>query len=583
MRIYHCPKVETGKQPRLLNVVAMIGLSLAAAACSVQAASLSPGDANGDGAVNLLDLSIVASNYGKSGGWAQGDFNGDGKVDVLDLALFSSSWSNVAPSIGTLADVTVDVGQPVQLTVSATDPNGDPLGYTASPLPAGATMNSSSGQFNWTPDAAYAGTVTSITFSATDGFATVTKAAKVNVRNVSAPPTDAAPVFNPDIPDVATYVGQNTQFTVKATDPEGKAVTLSVTNLPSNASFNATTGVFSWTPAQTRANTWTTIHFAASDGANTTAMPVIFTIAASAPAENKPPVFTATPAQTVVAGNQLKFTVTASDPEGQALTYSASNLPQGATFDAATRSFTWTPSTSQTGSFQANFSVSDGKASASQTVAITVTAPAANQPPVFTPIADISATVGQLTQVTVKATDPEGKAVTLSATGLPTGATFNAATGAFSWTPSTAQASTSGTINFTASDGSASSQLGVKFTVGTVVVEPPPVGGGGVVIGTGTTPEGYKVLGQGKTNAFYIDNDGDGYGVASPKGPDADDKDATVNTTASAMAKYGSIDNYVRHWATIPSASSMWPPTAAIRLERSTTSIGLSPLTQASR
>ena len=38
----------------------------------------------------------------------------------------------------------------------------------------------------------------------------------------------------------------------------------------------------------------------------------------------------------------------------------------------------------------------------------------------------------------------------------------------------------------------------------------------------------------------YIDRDGDGYGVAAPNGPDADDRDPTVNTYESALAKYGS-------------------------------------------
>ena len=42
-------------------------------------------------------------------------------------------------------------------------------------------------------------------------------------------------------------------------------------------------------------------------------------------------------------------------------------------------------------------------------------------------------------------------------------------------------------------------------------------------------------------NVTYIDRDGDGYGVGSPKGPDANDNDPTVNTYASALKKYGSV------------------------------------------
>ena len=46
-------------------------------------------------------------------------------------------------------------------------------------------------------------------------------------------------------------------------------------------------------------------------------------------------------------------------------------------------------------------------------------------------------------------------------------------------------------------------------------------------------------------NALYIDRDGDGYGVASPLGPDADDTDPTVNTWGSVQAAYGSLEAFL--------------------------------------
>lgn len=48
----------------------------------------------------------------------------------------------------------------------------------------------------------------------------------------------------------------------------------------------------------------------------------------------------------------LTFTVTASDPDGNTLTYTAGNLPSGAGFDPATRTFTWTPAYTQAGASQ---------------------------------------------------------------------------------------------------------------------------------------------------------------------------------------------------------------------------------------
>ena len=51
------------------------------------------GDINGDGAVDILDFSILASNWGKPNATAgMGDLNGDGKVDILDLSILATAW-----------------------------------------------------------------------------------------------------------------------------------------------------------------------------------------------------------------------------------------------------------------------------------------------------------------------------------------------------------------------------------------------------------------------------------------------------------------------------------------------------------
>lgn len=54
-------------------------------------ASLQPEDVNADGVVDVLDLTLVASNFGKQGHTAA-DVNGDGIVDILDLALVASAF-----------------------------------------------------------------------------------------------------------------------------------------------------------------------------------------------------------------------------------------------------------------------------------------------------------------------------------------------------------------------------------------------------------------------------------------------------------------------------------------------------------
>ena len=52
-----------------------------------------PGDANLDGKVDVNDLTVVLTNFGKTGRtWATGDFVGDGKVDVNDLTIVLANF-----------------------------------------------------------------------------------------------------------------------------------------------------------------------------------------------------------------------------------------------------------------------------------------------------------------------------------------------------------------------------------------------------------------------------------------------------------------------------------------------------------
>ena len=98
------------------------------------------------------------------------------------------------------------------------------------------------------------------------------------------------------------------------------------------------------------------------------------TVTASFDHINRAPVLDAIGDKSVEEGATLSFTVSATDADGDALTYSASNLPPGSTFDPATRSFSWTPTYAQAGSYAGVlFTVADAKATDSETITITVT------------------------------------------------------------------------------------------------------------------------------------------------------------------------------------------------------------------
>ena len=102
---------------------------------------------------------------------------------------------------------------------------------------------------------------------------------------------------------------------------------------------------------------------------------------------NDPPVLDGIGDRSVDLGDSLTFTVTAADPDGDTMTFSATGLPAGADFDAAAATFSWTPDTA--GTYPGvTFQVSDGELTDSETITITVndtpteeTQPAEETPP----------------------------------------------------------------------------------------------------------------------------------------------------------------------------------------------------------
>ncbi len=69
------------------------------------------GDADSDGRVDLLDLSILGTFYGQSGRtWAQGDFTGDGRVDLNDLTVLGTYYGSSLDAIGDLSVAADDTG-----------------------------------------------------------------------------------------------------------------------------------------------------------------------------------------------------------------------------------------------------------------------------------------------------------------------------------------------------------------------------------------------------------------------------------------------------------------------------------------
>jgi hypothetical protein len=81
---------------------------------------------------------------------------------------------------------------------------------------------------------------------------------------------------------------------------------------------------------------------------------------------NGAPTISGSPTSSVVAGQAYSFQPAATDPNGDQLTFTVSNLPGWATFNTSTGSISGTPAASQIGAYSnITISVSDGTANAS--------------------------------------------------------------------------------------------------------------------------------------------------------------------------------------------------------------------------
>lgn len=221
----------------------------------------------------------------------------------------------------------------------------------------------------------------------------------------------------------------------------------------------------------------------ANSGASTSSTTTSSTSASSSSASsissiaNQAPVISGLPMITATVGAAYSFTPTATDPDGDALTFSASNVPSWATFSAATRTLSGTPSAP--GTF-ANIviSVSDGVNTISlPAFSIEVTAPVAgNRAPLISGSPVQSIAPGTAYSFTPSGADPDGDVLTWSVSGLPAWLSFNASTRTISGTPTAANRGTTGVISISVSDGKGGIGALAGFTI-TVINRAPTISG----------------------------------------------------------------------------------------------------------
>ncbi|MFH1631131.1 MAG: Ig-like domain-containing protein, partial [Candidatus Aenigmatarchaeota archaeon] len=372
---------------------------------------------------------------------------------------------NRAPVLDQMTNASVAENDNVQFTLSASDPDGDTLTYSAVGLSTGATLNANTGEFLWTSGYDQAGSYT-IDFTVSDGSLDDTKSWTIDVAN-----TNRLPVFDV-ITDKEVNESEALVFSVNATDLDGEALSYSVnaSTMPDGSDFDGMTQTFSWTPDYDQEGVYY-VMFSVDDGIDVVDTVGKITVYNT----NRVPVLDAVIDQPVNEGDTLSFLLTGSDPDGNTLVYTVDGAPAGAVL--IDNNFTYTPDFDVASQlvpqqdYVLNFTVSDGALTDSKIMMISVSN--VNRDPVLQSVPVQNVDENSLLTFALDASDADGDVLTYSATGLPAGSSLNDSTGVFSWTPDydvvlTAEVTKDFEINFTVSDGLISDTQTTTLTVSNV-------------------------------------------------------------------------------------------------------------------
>jgi PKD repeat protein len=178
---------------------------------------------------------------------------------------------------------------------------------------------------------------------------------------------------------------------------------------------------------------------------------------------NPVPTLTSPGPQTSAENTSAWLSLRGSDPDGEPLTYTVTTLPPSAlTVNPTTGLITGVFSFTSAGTYTVTATVSDGEQTVSQTFTWTVTN--VNRAPVLTAVADQTHAENAPVTLSLVASDPDGTALSFSATGLPPGLSVHPTTGVITGTLSYTSVGTY-PVTATVSDGEASTSTSFTWTV----------------------------------------------------------------------------------------------------------------------
>jgi fibro-slime domain-containing protein/RHS repeat-associated protein len=311
----------------------------------------------------------------------------------------TSAPNDSPPAITSTPRLTGVVNEMYAYNAIATDPDNDVLVWSLTKAPAGLSVNPATGTLRWIPTTSQIGTFP-VELKVADPYGgAATQDFSIIVRG-----TDTPPVITSTPPTTGGTTSAYS-YNVQATDADGDPLTYAITSAyPAGMQFSTTTlNLLQWNSPV--AGTYP-LEIQVSDGYGGVATQDWTLTVASGPAD-RPPTITSTPGVADVTGYTYKYTVTATDPDNDTVTFSlAAGAPSWLSFGTGSSSNVLSGTPTATGNYPVTVVANDGKGGeAFQSFTIVVTA---NQAPTLAAITGTSVTAGATYAYATTASDTDG-------------------------------------------------------------------------------------------------------------------------------------------------------------------------------
>jgi len=385
---------------------------------------------------------------------------------------FDSSAATVSITVNSVNDAPVTSGQSLSMVEDGTagvtfvgsDADGDALTWSIVNTPSHGSVSGGSGASRiYTPSSDFNGN-DSFTFKANDGSAdSSTETISISIAAVNDPPTagSGSLTATEDTPRVINLQGS---------DPEGSALTYTITSGPSHGTLtaNATNPAYTYIP-NVNFNGNDVFTYLANDGtsnSNNAMVSIIVVPVNDEPVANNQAV-------TTTEDTAVGITLVATDVDVDTLTYTVVTQPGQGTLSGIGASLTYTSPSDWSGSTSFTFKVNDGTED-SNTATVTITVGASNDAPVASNQSQSTAE-DTAASLTLSASDNDATSLTYTLVTNPSNGTLttNPSAPAYSYTPNL---NFNGSDSFTwrASDGTTNSNT-ATFTLTVTPANDAPV------------------------------------------------------------------------------------------------------------